>query len=260
MNRKASSRKDELAVLNKCRHRCALCFYLDFKTDVERGQIAHIDNDASNSVEKNLVYLCLLHHDAYHLKSPLTKSITEDEVRLAKQNLEEWIEEHHSTMTSSSSSEDVDLVSPLEFVSPEVYRLRMPIYQATNHFASFIIREVKVPYEELFRFAGDTHNALFLFGEEIEDYCHLLYTKAIELRTLQTKMERPERFDNESWAEIVENETGIILWFSDQLREMKRKLYPYLKLGSQQKDGQVSSEDAPSASSEEPGGFRDISL
>lgn len=241
-------------MLTKCRRRCAFCFFLNADLDVKKGQIAHIDRDPSNSAESNLAYLCQSHHDEYDTVSSQTKGFQEGELKQAKKDLEEWVEKHRKNMPSMSSSSSKDLVLPVDVRenTPSVYNLRLPIYQATNHFASFIMQEAKVPYEELFRFAGNTHNALFLFGEEIENYCRLLYTKAIDLRTLQTKMERPERFDNASWSQTVDKETEIILWFNDQLREMKRKFYPYLRLGNQQEDGQASTEDALDASSVKP--------
>jgi hypothetical protein len=49
----------ELLVLDSSRRRCALCFH--FKGDLTEkvGQIAHLDDDPSNTSEDNLAFL---HH------------------------------------------------------------------------------------------------------------------------------------------------------------------------------------------------------
>lgn len=36
------------------RRRCALCFFYEFKTDMVRSQIAHIDRNPMNDEESNL--------------------------------------------------------------------------------------------------------------------------------------------------------------------------------------------------------------
>jgi hypothetical protein len=48
---------------------------------VRPGQLAHLNQDASDSKFENLVFLCLEHHDAYDSKTRQSKGLTEDEVR-----------------------------------------------------------------------------------------------------------------------------------------------------------------------------------
>jgi hypothetical protein len=234
MNRQHTPRSTQIAVLTKCRRRCAFCFYFNSDVEVKKGQVAHIDRNPENDAEDNLAYLCQPHHDEYDTIPSQTKGFQEGELKQAKQELEAWIQEYHKQIpiSSSSSFERLDLQGPVKDISPAVYNLRLPVYMAFNRFASYIVREAKVNEEELFRFAQDTHNAIFLFGEEIENYCRELYVKAVELLSIQHKMERPEKYDNDQWFKIVDKETDRILWFNDQLLEGKQKFYPYLKLGS----------------------------
>jgi hypothetical protein len=45
-------------VLTQSRRRCCICFALFNDAAEKRGQIAHLDRDASNASRENLVFLC----------------------------------------------------------------------------------------------------------------------------------------------------------------------------------------------------------
>ena len=92
MARKVVSKKIQADILCKCQRRCALCFGLNNDTNIKEGQIAHIDRDNTNSEEKNLVYLCLDHHNLYDSKFKQTKNFTPLEVKTYKKELENYIE------------------------------------------------------------------------------------------------------------------------------------------------------------------------
>ena len=79
--RKTLGKKTEKDVLIDCRRRCAICFGLSRDVAIKRGQIAHLDQDNSNSEPNNLVYLCFDHHDQYDSKTRQSKNFTEAEVR-----------------------------------------------------------------------------------------------------------------------------------------------------------------------------------
>lgn len=67
--------------------RCCLCFGLHSDYSIKRGQIAHLDQDRSNDSFKNLVWLCLLHHDEYDSKSSQSKAYSEFELKKYRQAL-----------------------------------------------------------------------------------------------------------------------------------------------------------------------------
>jgi hypothetical protein len=71
----------ETLVLMASARRCALCFGFNGDLTRKKGQIAHIDQSASNPDERNLVYLCTDHHDEYDSTTSQTKGITEAELR-----------------------------------------------------------------------------------------------------------------------------------------------------------------------------------
>lgn len=71
----------EKDVLLASRRRCCLCVFLHHRDEVHRGQIAHLNHNASDSRFANLVWLCLDHHDEYDGRTSQSKGLTTDEVR-----------------------------------------------------------------------------------------------------------------------------------------------------------------------------------
>lgn len=88
MARKATPKNDQTDVLMRSARRCALCYYLIGDLTEKVGQLAHIDQDHSNSAEANLAFLCMEHHTLYDSKTSQHKNYTEGEVRRAKVSLE----------------------------------------------------------------------------------------------------------------------------------------------------------------------------
>lgn len=101
-------------VLLKSRRRCCLCFGLDGDTARKKGQLAHIDHDPANSVESNLVFLCLDHHDEYDSKTSQSKKITRNEIKKYKLRLETSIAKNEIGLDGSGCSE------PLKWASIEI--------------------------------------------------------------------------------------------------------------------------------------------
>ena len=79
MARKRISTETEKQVLLKSRRRCCLCFWLDGVDEVQKGQIAHLDQNNQNPQVGNLVFLCLEHHDEYDGTTRIAKGLTEAE-------------------------------------------------------------------------------------------------------------------------------------------------------------------------------------
>jgi hypothetical protein len=74
-------------VLLRSRRRCALCYGLNRELTLKPGQIAHLDRDAGNAAEDNLVFLCLEHHDAYDSRTSQSKGLTAGELRAFRAEL-----------------------------------------------------------------------------------------------------------------------------------------------------------------------------
>jgi hypothetical protein len=80
-SRKAIPDETQKNVLTKSRRRCCLCFWLEGKDEVQKGQIAHLDGDNENNAEDNLAFLCFVHHDDYDGTTRLAKGLRMDEVK-----------------------------------------------------------------------------------------------------------------------------------------------------------------------------------
>lgn len=63
------------------RRRCCICFGLNQDNAEKKGQLAHLDRDASNNSPDNLAFLCLDHHDQYDSRPSQAKGLTIEEVK-----------------------------------------------------------------------------------------------------------------------------------------------------------------------------------
>ncbi|MBI5414390.1 hypothetical protein HZA38_02650 [Candidatus Peregrinibacteria bacterium] len=85
--RKKIPKATESKILIDCKRRCCLCFGLEKDLGTKKGQIAHIDKNNRNNDQKNLVFLCLNHHNEYDGKTSQSKNITENEIRDYRKSL-----------------------------------------------------------------------------------------------------------------------------------------------------------------------------
>lgn len=97
MSRAAISPEVQARILAESRRRCAICFGLDRDLERKKGQIAHLDQDSSNSSADNLVFLCLDHHDEYDSKTSQTKGITRLEILEYRTQLRSELERRWAT-------------------------------------------------------------------------------------------------------------------------------------------------------------------
>jgi len=232
MSRKKILPKTQDSVLKNCRRRCSLCFYFNFDTDIKDGQIAHIDRNNSNNKEENLTYLCLSHHDQYDCKPSQSKRITESELIEAKAKLEEFILDQHNHLTPLPMKDPKDKAKMKEVrkISIDLYHIRYPIYEAFKDFVMSIVQETEFNVSDFYRFRDRTHDALFLYGDEIDSFLDEVARKAIELRHKQNLIKNPERYNNEERQNLVKEETDVILWFSNILNEGKLLFSKYLRI------------------------------
>jgi len=112
MVRKAVPQETQVDVLAACRRRCAICFGLNRDTGIKRGQIAHLDRDASKASFDNLVFLCLEHHDQFDSRTSQSKGLTSDEVRRFRQELATWIEHEYHPPTPGISDRATPAFAP----------------------------------------------------------------------------------------------------------------------------------------------------
>jgi hypothetical protein len=89
MNRKRIPDDVQARVLTRSRRRCCICYGLNRDTSIKQGQIAHIDQEASNGSEENLVFLCMPCHDRYDSTTRQSKNFTAAEVKHFRTELDQ---------------------------------------------------------------------------------------------------------------------------------------------------------------------------
>ena len=87
MTRKRLPSETEQHVLISSRRRCCLCFWLEGVDEVQKGQIAHIDQNNQNAARDNLAFLCLDHHDELDSRTKQSKGLTSAEVKKYRDEL-----------------------------------------------------------------------------------------------------------------------------------------------------------------------------
>lgn len=230
MARKRIPRAVQHAVLIKCRRRCALCFYFETDTRTKDGQIAHVDRNPENNAEENLVFLCLEHHDKYDTKPSQSKSFQPEEVRTAKDELENAVKKDLPALVRGSVSGERPTPRKVAGVSIEIYERRYPIYAAFRNFVLSLFRYEEMREEDLKAFVDGTANALFLFGDDIDKYLNEVYRKAMAVRRAQRTIARSDRISEQQWQRAIEKEEDLMLWFEKQLTDGKRLFAKYLRL------------------------------
>jgi len=116
-------------VLLESKRRCCLCYYVEEIRTRRKGQIAHLNHDRTDASIKNLVYLCLDHHDEFDGTTSQSKGFTSGEVRGYRDRLYQELGSTHP----QSQAED-----PLSFLRrpwrsrwlregyPEIFAFKSP--------------------------------------------------------------------------------------------------------------------------------------
>lgn len=231
MSRKPWPKDVEGTILIASRRVCAFCHYFANDTRVKlRGQIAHVDRDPSNVDPENGAYLCKEHHDEYDAKSTQSKRLTPAELKEARQILREFFE------SGGLPSSPVKLIrrhkqANRRGVSLAIYERRLPIYKATIEFIRYVVRDLKPEYPQIIKFGHDTEEALFLFGEPIAQYLAELSKRAVRLHGV-VKMREAATYNRQvgNFEDLINEETSLAGWFTDQYDATRRQLAPFLRL------------------------------
>jgi hypothetical protein len=109
----------ETAVLVASGRRCALCFHLSGDLSEKNGQIAHLDQDPSNSAEDNLAFLCLDHHSEFDSKTKQHKNYTIHEVKAARQTLYAAIASGRHTSSKNNHGQEEQRARLTMFIPPD---------------------------------------------------------------------------------------------------------------------------------------------
>ena len=215
----------QTAVLIECLRRCALCFALNGRAGIREGQIAHADRDSSNNDPKNLVWLCLSHHNAYDRRPAQAKGYTQAELLAHRAALIDYLATLPAAWADSSRA-IVKRRARRIALSPEVYERKIQIYRAVRGLILKASQKATIEWPELFEFNTATDEAIFLFGSDVDEYLKELHRKSIELHTTREELRIPGfgARPGEDRQETVRMNTNAMKWFTSQL-DVARELF-----------------------------------
>ena len=110
-----------------------------------------------------------------------------------------------------------------------LYDRRFSVYEGAKNFISHVVQKADVGNAELLEFQRVTHEAVFMFDNDIFEYLKLLYDNGVELDFLKATLDDSGLTDSEKRAKIIHKRGELIKWFNSQFKELRTNMYPYMK-------------------------------
>lgn len=110
---------------------------------MQKGQIAHLDQNNENADEDNLVFLCLDHHDEYDGKTSQSKGLKENEVRHYRDEL--YNEMEYRFRTRKQTGFEMTVLGPVWIGSPDNFTVRFRLKNTGETVARNPIVSLRLP-------------------------------------------------------------------------------------------------------------------
>jgi hypothetical protein len=201
-------------------------------TEVKSGQIAHLDQNNTNTKFENLVFLCLEHHNQYDGKTRQSKGLTKGEVKRFRDELYAFVATEAQLAWPDYPAVKHKAKAPQRpSLSPEAYERKMQVYRIVREFLSVIFTYASVNIEQLQQFARDTDEAIFLFDRELADYLREIYKKAVSLHYTHARLVDQRLPVGEERSKLAEEDGKLLTWFSEQYEIAREQFYKHIALG-----------------------------
>jgi|GEM_PF-1900845 len=194
-NRKRISEEVQTHILTSSARRCCICFGIKNDFTEKKGQIAHIDQNPSNSNIDNLVYLCLEHHDQYDGKTKQSKNITSGEVK----HYREMLYQAMNKWRGDGIIPTLDISHDLKFdAGLRMKEIREEINLETSQFAELLGLRSQREYEAIERQEREVPLSVLnkvsdIFGVQVEwlkhQKGHKYEIETINLRPIEEDLE-----------------------------------------------------------------------
>jgi hypothetical protein len=112
----------------------------------------------------------------------------------------------------------------------DLFEKRFAVYKATEKFLVTIMKNPAIGWDDPVMFLRETHDAVFLFGQEIVDYLDSLYKKALDMKDLQQKLE-PLQVGTERSA-LCQQESQLVIELTGELPKLPTVFGAYLRFRS----------------------------
>ena len=109
----------------------------------------------------------------------------------------------------------------------DLFEKRFSVYKGVQIFLSQIMQEGKLNLDSLWELQKATQEAEFLFETEIPKYIDSIRSKALKMRTIQSKYENMPTGDERS--RLVDKEHTIFTELTNGLPALSQVFMPYLK-------------------------------
>ncbi|MEH6812921.1 MAG: hypothetical protein V7677_10375 [Motiliproteus sp.] len=115
-------------------------------------------------------------------------------------------------------------------VRMELFDRRFKVFDAARVLISHVVVEVKVESKHINVFKLDTIDSPFLFGGDVQCYLKELLEKSVELRMHQLKLN--SMLSPEERSSLHDKEHEVLLWFTEQIENLRNPFMPYMNLSS----------------------------
>lgn len=114
----------------------------------------------------------------------------------------------------------------------ELFDKRYKVYEGTKKFISIILEKGYPDENDISEFQESTHDATFLFENEVQRRLDNILEKGNKLNNINTYIALTEQASPDSAKEAKENEADIQDWFNDEYDRIKNLFMNYLKINS----------------------------
>jgi hypothetical protein len=111
----------------------------------------------------------------------------------------------------------------------DLFSKRLEAYEKLQEFFMMVFREGCVEDKALPVLAEARYKSRFLFGPEIETQFDALWKKAVNMRTLRTKMYGPGSLPvGPERSEICDRESELLQWMMNEMKDSSQRYARYL--------------------------------
>lgn len=112
----------------------------------------------------------------------------------------------------------------------QLYERRWGVYESIDKILCSVGREAKVCDEDIAKFHYASHNARFLFDQDMVDFCEKTRDLLIELRTVGKTVEWNinHQSDDPNHANLCDKESELLLRVSNQQQQLKSIVANYI--------------------------------
>ena len=112
-------------------------------------------------------------------------------------------------------------------MSKDLYDLRLGIYVRTKEFVVSVVSSASPSSHESLSYIQSVDEALFLFDETYYNHLLSIFRKSLRLALVNDLVSQPS--SRESIADLAQEKMEILLWFADQVEDIRQKTIPYMR-------------------------------